>query len=305
MDAAIRQLAREAELEACLAVLGMPAATVPGFLDWLLAECTDYRNGRRISQAIVDLTARTKATGMPATAAAAAEAFLREWITALRPGMLLNDSFYLSRDKITRIHRSYKPYLKKHFIDDPETPDDFAPEDKFLAVYRYFLETANLVFLPAREVLGRALPWGLDPVFYFVGVFLLERPDEVRETFPEFQARATTVGLVNYVFEHPDPFTYQYMNISLYIGPYPVSMTISRKYVAVHSMTIHELDDLLRGRPVLMAGTGSIEVKEGGGYQIHPVACRFTWTRSWREAVKAEGEEDGRTTGHDRHGDPI
>jgi hypothetical protein len=289
-EAALRCLAKAAELEDCLAALGIPAAAGPGFLEWLLAECADQRNISGGSRIVEDLRARLAATSMVGKDAQASEAFLREWITSLSGPTLLGSSFYLSRNKITRTYKAFESNIKELFIGRRRPPGDSGPEAKFLATHRYFFETGNLVFLPARDVLGKPLLWGLDPVFYFVGVFVLDRPEEIREAFPEFEGLATTIGLANYVFEHPDPYLYPYVSLTGYLGRHPVSMTMSRKYVDVSSITIHQLYDLLRGGPVLIAGIGSIEVGEAGRHHVQPVACRFAGAQSWLEAAGPGGE---------------
>lgn len=222
-----------------------------------------------------------------------ARQFLDDWILWLNPPRQLGRSFYLSREKVTKTYRAYKSALIAHFTVGSFESD--TAEDKFLALERYFLETGSLVFLPALFLAGRGVALSADPIIYFVGTFTLEQDLEFDTAFPFvmelIRAGKATRGLVNSVFDHPDPYTNPYITLSGYLGQWAASMTLSRKFVRVASMTVDHLFQLLKGMPVVIAGTASVERSETGELLLQPIACHFSRGQRWLHPVsKTEAE---------------
>jgi len=278
-------------LSRCLSVIGIPDDIQPELVSWLRTECDRYLDRSRIFDVSRSIPERLQRFGLPTPVIHDAESFLDEWVTSLTPPRLLSNAFYVSNEKITRTYRAYRSAIEAYFdaVGNPLESD--AAEDKFLATYQYFAGTGNFVFLPARVLLGESLFWSADPVFYFVGAFMLDRK-ELFDAFPSVEvflkekSQRITLGLTNEVFGHSDPFHYPYVTMSGYLGQTSMRMRMSRKYVAVNSMTVDSLLTLIAGTPVIISGVGSIERSQDGGYLIQPTACRFSQSQSWLHPIE-------------------
>ena len=79
-------------------------------------------------------------------------------------------------------------------------------------------------------------------------------------------------GVVSNVFRNPDPFTYPLLRFVGRLGPFPVTMILSRKYIEFSSMMASVLVGALERRPLELAGIGTLKSSEGI-QEVHPLAC--------------------------------
>jgi hypothetical protein len=272
-----------------LRTIGIPGESSYGLAQWLREECVESLGRNELSRPLESFHDRLEALELSDLTRASAQQFLDDWISSLFPARLLNRAFYLSRDKVTRAYRAYKGAIAKHF--GSQSPESDTPEDKFLILHQFFFETGNLVFLPARFLAGQSIIWSADPVIYFVGVFTFEPDEEFNAAFPHvaklFAGKNATSGVVNDVFNHPDPSLCPFISLSGFIGPWPVAAVISRKYVSVNSMNVSELLQLLSGMPVVIAGLSSIDRLNTGEMRLQPLICHFSQGQGWLHTINA------------------
>lgn len=279
----------------CFAGLGILKEWSQQIVSWLEREAAESLKQGRATHALNSFSDYLDRIALEERAKEAARAFIDEWVTSLIPSRLLQSSFYLSQDKVTRTYRAYRPTIERHYLEFYKSePKNYSAEDKFGAIHGLFFDTGNLVFLPARVLLEKTMLLSSDPVFYFTGIFMLDSEEELFSAFPRTkEARAdsnrVTVGLANEVFQHPDPFLHPYINLSGYLGKSFARMTVSRKYVSVDSMTVNKLFYLLKGDPVVMSGIGGIEMRDTGEYIIQPLVCRFSGDQGWLQPIRREG----------------
>jgi hypothetical protein len=282
-------LINASSLAEALTTIGIPREPSYELAQWLREECVESLRRNELSRPLASFHDRLESLGLGALVKESAQQFLDDWISSLFPARLLNRAFYLSRDKVTRAYRAYKPAIAKHFGSQSIERD--APEDKFLILHQFILETGNLVFLPARFLAGQSLIWSSDPVIYFVGVFTFEPDEEFKGAFPHvlklIADGKATIGVVNDVFDHPDPSLCRFVSLSGFIGQWPVVAAISRKYVSVNSMDVSELLELLRGMPTVIAGVASIERLNTGEMRLQPLICYFSDGQGWLHTIGA------------------
>jgi hypothetical protein len=272
-----------------LFTIGVPKKTGSELAEWLRKECAESIQRDEVSTPFRHFRDRVQALPLSDVVKESAQQFVDDWLSSFSPSRLLQKSFYLSREKVSRAYRAYKAAIVKR-LGNPSIEDD-APEDKFLMLHRFLLETGNVVFLPGRLLAGQDLVWSSDPVIYFVGAFSLERDEEFNAAFPHVgkllaEGKAPR-GIVNDVFGDPDPYKVPYLTLSGFVGQWPMTAAISRKFVSVSSMTVDELFGLLQGRPSVIGGLASIDRLGDGKLRLQPLICHFSNGQRWLHPLTA------------------
>ena len=136
-----------------------------------------------------------------------------------------------------------------------------------------------MTFLPETLLLDGDLPTSDDEVCYFEGLFKLDVDEAEVARVPgaaEAMAKKNTslFGVVSNVFRNADPFAYPLLQFGGYLGKFPVTMILSRKYIEFSSGTASFFAGALSGSESNFAGIGTIK-HSGAVCEVHPLACGF------------------------------
>ncbi len=269
--APIPRMVTPERLLTCLARLGLDEPETTGAIAWMEEEL----QRRSSSDNWSDRSAREEALRRTSRNPALKNAidFLRAYIECVAPAELVGGSFYVSATKIGQMYRSYRLGASTH---EPQP----TVEDKFHRLHEHLAGRNRIAFLPATLVLGEPLSSAGDSLVYFTSQFVLMIDDELLTRFPsarralESGSRQDRYGLVSEIFQCPDPMTYSLVEFTATIGKRPVRMVLSRKHIAMGSMTATSLSNAITRRPVGIAGFGMLQTI-GGELEIAPLMCRF------------------------------
>ncbi len=248
------------DLDICLTALGVSEADLPTVVDQVArAVLLQFRRE-------YDRTPQVP----PATLTPALRRLASDLAAYVEPERLLARRFYFSTRKVVAFHRAYQRRLPE------ETSPN--PEERFLALHRYFRTCGRLVFGPARLLPGISPPD--DQWIFFTGEFTLTRDDGALDRVPSAHEvldsgnRASLYSIVTMVFGERDPFFYPYVEFCGRVGAMDAVMTASRKHLVLGSNTVSTLTWALRGTPLAVAGFGTLAPTDSEVPQIHPILFR-------------------------------
>jgi hypothetical protein len=243
-------------LDRCLTALGVPGEELGEASRWLAqAVSGDYPR-----EPAPDGT-------WPPEVRHAVAAFQRELALFVWPEQLLASSFYLSTSKLTRMYRAYRGQLAAECEHNA---------DRFRLLHRYLSAHQRLAFGPSMLLLGEPLPAGDDTWLYFSGDFTIRLGTGLLDAVPsarqiiESGSRDRIYHLAAEVFGPPDPFFLPLIEFEGTLGPYEVTMVVSRKYVGLESLSARALGSALTGDSIPLAGFATLS-----GRELQPIVCRI------------------------------
>ncbi len=246
------------DLDVCLTALGVPGPDLPNAVD-------------QVTRAVLLQFQREHdptPPNPPAVLTPALRRFARDLAAYVEPERLLTTSFYFSTRKVVAFHRAYQC----HLADDRP----LSPEQRFLALHRYFRSRDRLLFGPAHLLPGTQPADDAQWVF-FTGDFTLVRDDGALDQVPNarqaLDAGKESYHVVTAVFGARDPFFYPYVEFNGRVSTMDAVMTVSRKHLVLNSNTVTALTLALRGAPLAVAGFGTLAPADSG-VQIHPIVFR-------------------------------
>lgn len=268
----VEAYAKAFALTDCLRILGVPASKVNELSDRFLRECKGLIEDSNHHHT-TDHYEAIEGLALPQAAKNTILCFLDEWLDFLVPRNVVMRSFYISKSKIAKARRLIS--FEKNKVDS----DD---ETLFIKLHKYYFEKGLLRSLTVERVLERNLRPESMPTCYFSGAFSFCFQSQLIEEFPfarsilEDSRKQPGLSIVNRIIDDPDPFKMTYLKLDGFLLDYPVSMTISRKYIRIQSDTVGSLLALFGGQMHYMSGFGSLEREATGEYVIQPVVLRFS-----------------------------
>ncbi len=246
--------------------------------DLLSSEEAIIRNwlGQRVSEPLwrsegPALYDALKERGESAKACSAVDAFVQHLVYCCAPRHGSVSSFYLSIRKVSEAYRMLQGEMQVG------NASDLSPEGQVISVHNYLLSTNRLAFLPARLLLGGALPNKDDELFYFTGLFTFTLDDRDLAKIPgglkALSSKSTDFAVTSF-FANPDPSICPILKFSGHLREFPVTMSLSRKYVRFSSVTAAILPMVLSKKRLELRGIGAMRHNDDL-HELHPLACGF------------------------------
>ncbi len=268
-NAAGRTVVDHIPLADCLARLGCPAAHIEEATrvatQWLVRRSGEIR----FDGDAPDVGAFMRGLGVAESDANGVQAFCDHVLSWCAPRHDRVARFYLSTKKVADAYRQMPGAARE---------GGESPRDKLVRLHSSLLREGRLGFLPARLLLGRALPARDDEMFFFAGTFRLIVAEAELDRVPGARQAITAAserdlyGLVSAVFKNTDPFLYPMLTWEGALGRESVTMLLSRDYLSFDSMTASSMVAAVRGTPVRLAGIGVLG-HGASGRVLRPLCC--------------------------------
>jgi hypothetical protein len=261
------------ELRACLCKLDVPEADVPKITAWI-EQCV----ARTIHPSPTWAFDRL---GLPFSGASPLQErlarFLDDLLNFIQPERIFAGNVYLSRAKLKRYFRVYGQAMEE--AGDWSEPGYREPAHrKFIVLYRHLSSRGLVVSVPILQLLDRPLPPDPDTVIYFTGKFTLLLDHEILDRFPELQDRIDGPeilrldGMAYRIFGADERSFYPMVRFAGTFWGRETAILLSRKHLKVDSSTLPAFVDALRGRPMNVAGFGTVDESP----ELHALALRIS-----------------------------